>query len=142
MNIRIEKRFPFGFKGLWGQCYKLTNYNQTKNTIIYQRSTYYDVGYDVQLKYLEDGVDKSVINAQPVQNLVTKGEFRLVKTTDAYFDGIKYECIVQPNDIVHFDGEYWLCEKVDERSIFNPAKQTVYYLSMKKIFDKVILGEN
>lgn len=142
MNIRIEKRLPFGFKGLWGQCYKLTNYNQTKDTITYQRATYYDIGYDVQFKYLEDGVDKSVINSQPIQNLVAKGEFRLVKTTDAYFDGEKYECIVQPNDIVKFKGEFWVCEKVDERSIYNPEKQSIYYLSLKKVFDKVIIGEN
>ena len=142
MNIRIEKRFPFGFKGIWGQCYKLTNYNNTLNYITYQRATYYDIGYDVQFKYLEDGVDKSVINSQPVQNLIAKGEFRIVKTTDAYFDGEKYECIVQPNDIVRLKGEFWVCEKVDERSIYNPAKQSVYYLSLKKIFDNVIIGEN
>lgn len=142
MNIRIEKRVPFGFKGIWGKCYKLTNYNETTNSITYQRATYYDIGYDVQIKLLEEGVDKSVNNTQPIQNLITRGEYRYVKTTDAMFDGKKYECVIQPNDIVQFMGEYWVAEKVDERSIYLPNKQTFYYIGMRKIFDEVITGEN
>lgn len=142
MNIRIEKRIPFGFKGKWGRVYKLTNYNETSNEITYQRATYYDIGQDVQFKYLEDGIDKSINNSQPVQNLVTKGEFRLIKTTDAYFDGNNYECVVQNNDIVYFENEYWVAEKVDERSIFTPNKQTFYYLALRKIFKDTLIGEN
>lgn len=142
MNIRIEKRVPFGFKGKWGKCYKLTNFNNVNGgiTIIYQDNTYYDIGYDVQFKYLENGVDKTLSNSTPIANLVTKGEFRLVKTTDAYFNinTNEYECVVQPNDIVKVFGDWWICEKIEDRSIYTPEKQTFYYLSLKKIFDKVV----
>ena len=139
MNIRIEKRVPFGFKGKWGKVYKLTNFNNG-SPIIYQDNTYYDIGYDVQFKYLENGVDKSIINSTPIANLVTKGEFRLVKTTDAYFDTStqEYECVVQPNDIIKVFGDWWICEKVEERSVYTPQKQTFYYLSLKKIFEEVL----
>ena len=139
MNIRIEKRVPFGFKGKWGKVYKLTNFNNGI-PIIYQDNTYYDIGYDVQFKYLENGVDKSIINSTPIANLVTKGEFRLVKTTDAYFDNTtqEYECVVQPNDIIKVFGDWWICEKIEERSVYTPQKQTFYYLSLKKIFEEVL----
>lgn len=139
MNIRIEKRVPFGFKGKWGKCYKLTNFNNG-SPIIYQDNTYYDIGYDVQFKYLENGVDKSIINSTPIANLVTKGEFRLVKTTDAYFDNTtqEYECVVQPNDIIKVFGDWWICEKIEEKSVYTPQKQTFYYLSLKKIFEEVL----
>lgn len=251
MNIKIDKRLPFGFKGMWGKCYKKSNYsekealnltinNNLKNTtwqfnnqlsrensftfnftsnnnnylgfifdinsnlyyiisteplntllvydknnggwqnenyklihisknqnndnyknetlinfllnnakllnidtISYLRTTYYDIGYDVQFKYLEDGVDKSIINSQPVQNLITKGGYRIIKTTDAHFnDKNQYECIVSIGDIVKFENDYWIVEKIDERSIYTPNKQTFYYIVMKNIFDDVIIGVN
>lgn len=145
MNISIDKRVPFGFKGIWGKCYKLTNYNEYSENqpiITYQRATYYDIGYDVQFKLLEDGVDKSVNNTQTIENLVTKGEYRVVKTTDAHFDKDKYECVCQPNDIIYFEKEYWVVEKIDERSVYNPSRQTFYYLSIRKIFDEILTGEN
>lgn len=141
MNIKIEKRVPFGFKGKWGKCYKLTNF-ANGTPILYQDNSYYDIGFDVQFKYLEDGVDKSIINSTPIANLVTKGEFRLVKTTDAYFndESKEYECVVQPNDIVNVFGDWWICEKIEERSVYTPQKQTFYYLSLKKIFEEIIKG--
>lgn len=152
MNIKIDKRVPFGFKGIWGKCYKLTNYNESvSNTnqsavtdhIVYQRATYFDVGADIQFKLLEDGVDKSVNNTQTIENLVTKGEYRVVKTTDAHLNELNnYECICQPNDIILFQNQYWVVEKIDERSVYNPNKQTFYYLSLRKIFDEVLTGED
>lgn len=144
MNIKVEKRFPFGFKGLWADVYKLCveeeDYQVGTDFINYEQSTFFRVGSAVQIKLLEDGIDKSVNNAQPVTNLVTQGEFRLVKTTDAYFDDgtKKYECIIRPNDIVKFNNEFWVCEKIDERSVYNPAKQTTYYVALRKIFDNII----
>ena len=144
MIIKIDRRFPFGFKGNWSKCYKKTNYNDTQETIEYSRTTYYDVGFDVQLKHIEDGVDKSIINSQPIQNLITKGGYIITKTTDAHFrDDIKnYECIIEINDIVFFENEYWIVEKIDERSIYTPKKQTIYYIIMKNIFKDVIVGVN
>ena len=146
MNIKVEKRFPFGFKGLWAKVYKLNVENEQlqfgDEFITYQQNTFVSIGSKVQIKLLEDGIDKSVNNAQPVQNLVTQGEFRLVKTTDAYYETNtnQYKCVIQPNDIVNFNNEFWVCEKIDERSIYNPAKQTVYYIALRKIFDNVIVN--
>lgn len=151
MIIKIEKRVPFGFKGVWGRCYKLTNYdenytyndaNDTTHVIKYQRVSYYDIGADIQFKLLEDGVDKSVNNTQPISNLVTKGEYRVIKTTDAQWKNKKYECVCQPNDIIYFENDYWVVEKIDERSVYNPNRQTFYYLSIRKIFDEILTGEN
>ena len=142
MNIKIDKRVPFGFKGIWGKCFKKTNYNETKNYLTYQRTTYFDIGYDVQFKYLETGYDKQVINTQNIANLVAEGSYRVVKSTDATFNGSTYESVVQIGDIVSFEGRFWVVDKLDERSVYNPAKQTIYYIGLKAIFDEVITGEN
>lgn len=142
MNIRIDKRVPFGFKGIWGKCYKKTNYNEKPFSITYQRTTYFDIGYDVQFKYLENGYDKQVINTQNIANLIAEGSYRVVKTTDANFNGNTYECVIAIGDIVSFEGRFWLVDKLDERSIYNPQKQTFYYVGLKALFDEVITGEN
>jgi hypothetical protein len=141
MNIKIDKRVPFGFKGKWGKCYKLTNFNETESTITYQRCSYYDIGFDVQFKDLETGVDKSVMNAQPIANLVAKGDYRVIKTTDATLnDKNVYECVCQPNDIVLFDNQYWVVERIDVRSVFTPQKQAFYYLTVKNVFEEILTG--
>lgn len=142
MNIKIDKRVPFGFKGMWGKCYKKTNYNETQDNVTYQRTTYFDIGFDVQFKYLENGYDKQVINTQNIANLVAEGSYRVVKTTDATFNGNAYDCVVSIGDIVSFEGRFWLVDKLDERSVYNPQKQTFYYIGLKAIFDEVIVGEN
>lgn len=142
MNIRVEKRLPFGFKGEWGKCYKLTNYNNTIETITYSRATYFDIGFDVQIKEMEQSLNKIETNAQPIQNLVTKGEFKVFETTDAYFNGKNFECVISENDLLYVNGEYWIVEKIETKSIFNPAKQSYYYLHTKKIFDEIIIGAN
>ena len=41
-----------------------------------------------------------------------------------------------------FEGRFWLVDKLDERSVYNPSKQTFYYIGLKAIFDEVIIGEN
>lgn len=142
MNIRIDKRVPFGFKGKWGKCYKLTNYNETKNSITYQRNSYYDVGYDVQFKDLEAGIDKTIVNSQPIANLIAVGDYRVIKTTDAFIDeNNNYKCICQPNDIIKFDNEFWVVEKLDVKSVYTPNKQAIYYLTIKNVFDEIVTGD-
>lgn len=142
MNIRIDKRIPFGFKGIWGKCYKHTNYNETKSSITYQRSSYYDIGFDVQFKYLEDGIDKEVFNTQSISNLIEEGKYRVIKSTDATFNGESYESVIQVSDIVLLDGKFWVVDKVQEKSIYNPATQTTYYIGLKTLLEKVLTGEN
>lgn len=139
--MRIEKRLPFGFKGEWGKVYKLYTHDETNNDAIeWQKSSYVDIGQDIQLKYIESGVDKTVEPTQIVRNLIAKGEYRTAKTTDAYFNAESgnFECVVSPSDILFAFGCYWVCDKIDERSIFTPSKQTFYYLGLKKITDKII----
>ena len=142
MIIRIDKRVPFGFKGIWGKCYKKTNYNEKPYSITWQRTTYFDIGFDVQFKYLESGYDKQVINTQNIANLIAEGSYRVVKTTDAHFNGNAYDCVIAIGDIVSLEGRFWLVDKLDERSIYNPQKQTIYYVGLKALFDEVITGEN
>jgi len=142
MGIKVEKRLPFGFKGEWGKVYKLYTYEVVASNIIeWQKSSYVDIGDDVQFKYIEDGIDKTIDITQPIMNLPTKSEFRLVKTTDAYFnvETSNYECVVGVNDIVKVFGCWWVVEKIEERSIFTPSKQTFYYCGLKKIFEKIVI---
>lgn len=137
MSIKIDKRVPMGFRGIWARCYKLNNYNQTLSSIKYQAVDYYDVGFDVQIKLLEN--DKTVHNTQPIENLVTQSEYRTAQTTDAYFNGTDYECIIQPNDIIYFQGHYWVCDKVEEKGVYTPQRQGFYYIALKKIFENIIV---
>lgn len=140
-TIRIEKRIPFGFLGDWGQVYK--QYTVTEKTeqaaVKWQDGTYVDIGQDVQFKYLEDGIDKHNTPEQPVENRVSKGEYRIVETTDAYFDndGGNFECVVGLGDIVNVFGRWWVVDSIDEKSIFTPNKQTFYYISLKRISEKI-----
>lgn len=138
--MRIEKRIPFGFKGEWGKVYKNYVFDETKENIEYQRNNYVDIGEDVQFKYLENGIDKSINLTQPIMNLPTNAEYRVAKTTDAYLniDTNNYECVVGLNDIVYAFGCFWLVEKIEEKSIFNPIKQTFYYIGLKRIFSGII----
>lgn len=140
MSISLDKRIPFGFKGVWGKCYKHTIYSEISDKISYEQSSYFDVGFDIQFKYLEDGVDKHVSFIESVSNLISKGSYRVVKTTDATFFSGRYESVVQLGDIVFFDGKYWLVDNLEEKSIYNPNKQTFYYIGMKDIFKDVFVG--
>lgn len=145
MNIQIEKRVPFGFKGEWGKVYKLYTYNEIteQKTIKWQGHSYADIGQDVQFKYIENGIDKQIHISQPVKNLLKIAEYRVAKTTDAYFNSESgnFECVVGIGDIIFVFGRYWIVDKIEEQSVFTPAKQTFYYLGLKKV-KKEILTEN
>ena len=141
MSIKIDKRVPFGFNGIWAKCYKLTNFNKTENSITYQNSDYYDIGFQVQLKDSDGGFNKSTNNTQSIENLITEGVVKFYKTTDAYFTDFKYECVVQINDILRVGNDFYIVEKIDEKSIYTPARQTFYYLTTKQVFIDGILGD-
>lgn len=144
-TIRIEKRIPFGFMGDWGKLYKLYVYDaETDNaTVKWQNNTYMDLGMDVQFKYLEEGIDKQDTPSQTVENRVGKGEYRIVETTDAYFDddSKQFECVANVGDIVNVFGRWWEVDSIDEKSIFTPQKQTFYYLALKRIKEELIIKE-
>ena len=140
-TIRIEKRIPFGFMGDWGKLYKqfVWEENTTQNAVKWQDNTFAELGQDVQFKYLEDGIDKQKNPAQPVENRVDKGEYRIVETTDAYFDDDsgEFECVVDLGDIVNVFGRWWVVDSIDEKSIFTPTKQTFYYIALKRIKEEI-----
>lgn len=141
-TIRIEKRIPFGFMGDWGQVYKLYTYEEknAQAVVKWQDKAYVDLGQDVQFKYLEDGIDKQTKPSQPLENRVTKGEYRIAETTDAYFDADSggFECVVEISDIVNVFGRWWVVDSIDEKSIFTPNKQTFYYIGLKRIKEEVV----
>lgn len=140
-NIRIEKRIPFGFMGEWGKVYKQYVYDEktAQDVIKWQDNSYADIGQDVQFKYLEDGIDKQKNPAQPIENRVSKGEYRIAETTDAYFDEDSggFECVVDLGDIVNVFGRWWVVDSIDEKSIFTPNKQTFYFLGLKRIKEQI-----
>lgn len=141
MSIKIDKRVPFGFNGIWAKCYKLKNFNEIEDSINYQNSDYYDIGFQVQLKELENGINKSTNNMQSIENLITEGVVKNYKTTDACFKDFKYECIVEINDILRVGNDFYLVERIDEKSIYTPSRQTFYYLTTKQVFIEGILGD-
>lgn len=143
-NIRIDKRLPFGFKGEWGKVYKsFTSEDEVGEVIQWQKNTYRDIGQDVQFKHYEDGTDRKIEYSQTIKNLVERGEYRFEKTTDAYFDDEiqSYRCIVDLGDIIKLNNEWYVCDKIDVRNIVTPLEQCFYYLGLKKIFDKIVIGE-
>ena len=94
----------------------------------------------MQFKYLEDGIDKQTYPTQTKENYVVKSDYRIVETTDAYFnDEIReFECVVSLDDVVYLFGRWWVVDNIDERSIFTPAKQTFFYLGLKRIKEEII----
>ena len=134
-NIKVEKRVPFGFKGEWGQVYKSYHVEEktASQVVLWGKNYYCDIGQDVQFKYLEDGIDKQTYPTQTKENYVVKSDYRIVETTDAYFnDEIReFECVVSLDDVVYLFGRWWVVDNIDERSIFTPAKQTFFLWVLK-----------
>ena len=145
MKYVIEKRIPFGFKGEWGKLYKKYDFSESVHDVVqYQDAAYADIGQDVQFKREEQNVDKQVFPAQAAENLVSKGEYRIVQTTDAYFDEktCTFMCIADIGDIVFLCGEYWIVDSVNEQSIYSPAPQTFYFVALKRVAGDILHGGN
>lgn len=108
--------------------------------IEWNKTAYIDIGQDVQFKYLENGIDKQRYFTQTEENIVVKSDYRIVETTDAYFNDEtgEFECVVDIGDIVCLFERWWVVDNIDEKSIFTPAKQTFFYLGLKRIHEKII----
>ena len=106
----------------------------------WNKTAYIDIGQDVQFKYLENGIDKQRYFTQTEENIVVKSDYRIVETTDAYFNDEtgEFECVVDIGDIVCLFERWWVVDNIDEKSIFTPAKQTFFYLGLKRIHEKII----
>ena len=153
--LTIEKRLPFGFRGEWGQVYKIYTPTEsevvntidefgdpTTKTIEWQSAHYADIGQDVQFKHQESGFEKEFSIGQAVANLIATGEYRYEKTTDSFFDGKTktYQCVVEIGDIVNLGGEFYVCESVKVRNIVTPAEHNFYYVGLRKIYDVILTG--
>ena len=136
-NIRIEKRVPFGFRGEWGKLSKLYTSDVTdKNGLIkYSEAYYREIGQDVQFKFVENEIDKRKFPYAEVENLITCGEYRVVDSTDAYFDTDKrrFHSVVGVGDFVYRAGDWWTVDKEEERNIYTPLPQTFYRFGLKII---------
>lgn len=142
--IRVERRLPYGFKGEWGNVYKLYTFDVLNEDVIqYQDNNYLKVRGGVQFKYDEGGTDKIKETAQPVGNLVSVSETQYIETTDAYFDNTtkRYKCVANVGDLVNVFNAWWVVEKVEEKSVYTPNRQTFYRLLVKKINENMILNE-
>ena len=140
----IEKRLPFGFRGEWAKVYKSRVIDEEQNEVVeWQRNYYRDIGQDVQLKHYEDGIDRKIEYSQTIKNLVERGEYIFRKTTDAYFEEETktYRCVIELGDLVNISNEWYVCDKIDVRNIVTPYEQCFYYLGLKRIFDKITIGE-
>lgn len=141
-NIKVEKRIPFGFRGDWGKVYKQYSFLDKKGGKIlnWQKTEYYDIGMDVQFKPVDDGVAKQKMPSQPKENIVGRGEYRIVQTTDAYFndESGEFECVVDLGDIVEVFGSFWVVDSIDESCIYTPAKHSFYDVALKIIRDKIL----
>lgn len=144
-NYRIEKRIPFGFRGDWGKLYKKYTYSDTTalEVVSLKKQSYADIGADVQFKPLDDGIASKKMPTEPLGNRIKKSEYRIVQTTDAYFNDRKkeYECIVEVGDIVKVFGSYWVADSVDEKCVYTPAKQSFYDIGLKIIEENFISKE-
>ncbi len=147
----IDKRVPFGFRGRWGKVYRRFSYDETESApwiaetadvVEWNRSSYVEIGQDVQFKEVRDGTEKQVIPTQTVQNAVTKSDYRVVETTDAHFNEtrMEFECIAEIGDIVYLFNAWWVVDTVTERSVFTPYRQTAYYIALKRIYMEIVEG--
>lgn len=143
--VQVEKRLPFGFKGEWGNVYKLYTFDvlDGEDIIQYQDNNFLKVRGAAQFKFIENGTDRVVENTQAINNLVSKGVSQMMETTDAYFDTTtkRYKCIAEVGDIINAFNDWWVVEKVEEMSIYTPNRQTFYRLMVKKINENLVLKE-
>lgn len=142
--IKVKRRLPFGFKGEWGNVYKLYTFDVIDNNIIrYQDNNYLKVRGGVQFKYDEQGTDRTKETTQAVGNLLSIGITQYIETTDAYFDNDtkRYKCVADVGDLINVFNDWWVVERVEEKSVYTPNRQTFYRLLVKKINEKMILNE-
>ena len=146
---RIEKRVPFGFRGLWGKLYQRFHYQESdsapyisedSDVIEYDKVSYVDIGQDVQFKEVTDGTEKQLFPTQTAKNAVTDSAYRIVQTTDAYFDDKKkeFECIADFGDIVYLFNSWWVVDSIEQKSVFTPKRQTFYYIALKNIYNEIV----
>lgn len=135
-NIRIEKRLPFGFVGLWGRVYKKFSYDNSetyKNEVVeLNRKNFIELGMDVQFKDISDIEKKKTLI---LSDFKTKAGYRTVETTDAYFnrETSEYECVVGLGDLIRLNNQWWSASQIAEKTIYTPRKQSFFYIELKNM---------
>ena len=138
-KYRIEKRLPFGFMGQWGRVFKPFDYDMVdvdNEKIAYNAREYVEIGMDVQFKRIDDARIKAKVDPEATG----KNNTILVETTDSYFDDAKkqFECIVWADDIVYLFNTWYKVKKVAFRSIYTPAEQKFFYITLDCIETEVL----
>jgi len=134
--IKVEKRLPFGFLGLWSKLYKRYDFDQEEEfnseIVEYNKTNYVALTMPIQIKKIEE-VEKS--KQRLLADLTTIGDNLIVKTTDCYYNKQEqdYQCIVNVDDLLQFENNWWLVGKILERNIYTPRKQSFYYIQLKKV---------
>jgi len=134
--IKVEKRLPFGFLGLWSKLYKKYDFDQEEEfnseIVEYNKTNYVALTMPIQIKKIEE-VEKS--KQRLLADLTTIGDNLIVKTTDCYYNKQEqdYQCIVNVDDLLQFENNWWLVGKILERNIYTPRKQSFYYIQLKKV---------
>lgn len=138
--IKIEKRIPFGFVGLWGKLYKRVSFDEAQeidNEIVeLNKMRYVDIGMDMQCKYVDK---KQLKKISVLAGMTIKENNVLIETTDSYFDNNtqSYKCIAEVDDLIKISFRWWRVEDIVEDMIFNPNLQSFFYIKLKKVEGKV-----
>ena len=133
-KYRVEKRLPFGFMGQWGRVFKPFDYDMVdvdNEKITYNSREYVEIGMDVQFKRIDD--DK--IRTKMGLGVSSEDNTILVETTDSYFDDNfkQIECIVGVDDVVYLFNRYFKVDKITFRSLYTPAEQKFFYITLSYI---------
>lgn len=134
--IKVEKRLPLGGICFWSKLFKKYSYNEKEeinsDVVEYNKINYVSLEMPIQVKQIDD-YEKS--KQKLLASLTSGGENLIVETTDAYFnkEEKEYKCIVDIDELLHFKNNFWLVEKIVEKNIYTPRKQSFYYIQLKKL---------
>lgn len=135
--IRVEKRLPFGFVGMWGNVYKVCKYEDDNGDVEYNKRNYIRMDMPVQFR---DAFDKTHNKTKIATDLSADNVEDLVETTDAYYDNEAggYSCVVSVGDILRFGDSWWNVKSVQEKNFFMPQQHTIYAISLLRVNREVI----
>ena len=134
--IRVEKRLPMGRPGTWIKLFKKNTYNLEEEinseVVEYNKSNYLALKMPIQIKRVDD-FEKS--KEKLLAALTTNADNILIKTSDSYYNKQEqdYDCVVSVDDLLQFDKNWWLVNKILEKSFYTPRKQSYYYIQLKKV---------
>lgn len=135
--IRVEKRIPFGFLGMWGTVYKVNKWEHKEGDIEYNKRQYIAMTMPVQFR---DAYNQEKKKVQIANDLTASLIEDRVETTDAYWDNESggYQCVVQNGDIIRFGNSWWNVRSVTSINYFVPANHVIYQLDLVEVAKEMI----